>query len=73
MKNYVVIGEKWKRAIVFTDEHYADLYITKNCIAVCCTKYSAADFEAQFGQHAKKVLEYGLNDYNAQILITINA
>ena len=31
MKNYVLIGDKWKRAIVFTDEHYADLYIAKNC------------------------------------------
>lgn len=71
MKNYVLIGEKWKRAIVFTNERYADLYIAKNCPDICCVKYSAADFEAQFGLNAKKVLEYGLNDYNAQVLITI--
>lgn len=71
MKNYVVIGEKWKRAIVFTDETYADYYIAKNCPDVCCEKYSEADFNARFALHATKVLEYGLNEYNAQVLITI--
>jgi hypothetical protein len=71
MKNYVVIGEKWKRAIVFTNEYYADYYMTKNCPGVCCIKYSEDDFNAEFGAHAHKVLEYGLNDYNAQSLIVI--
>lgn len=71
MKNYVVIGEKWKRAIVFTSEYYADVYITKNCAGVCCHKYTAADFNAQFGNYANKLLEYGVNAYNAQMLIII--
>jgi hypothetical protein len=72
MKNYVVIGEKWKRAIVFTDEHFADIYMAKNCPGVCCEKYSEADFQALFGHNAQQVLEYGLNEYNAQVLITIS-
>ncbi|OQX07699.1 MAG: hypothetical protein BWK73_27330 [Thiothrix lacustris] len=71
MKNYVVIGEKWKRAIVFTSEYYADYYMAKNCPGVCCEKYSEADFNSTFGQRAHTVLEYGINDYNAQALILI--
>ncbi len=71
MKNYVVIGEKWKRTIVFTDESYADYYIAKNCQDVCCEKYSADEFNALFAAQATKVLEYGLNEYNAQALILL--
>ena len=73
MKNYVVIGEMWKRAIVFLDESYADLYISKNCTGVFCRKYSEKEFNERFGKIAKTVQEYGLNTYNAQQLIILNS
>lgn len=73
MKNYVVIGEMWKRAIVFLDEGCADLYISKNCHGVFCRKYSEADFNEQFGKIAKTIQEYGANSYNAQALIIFNS
>ena len=72
MKNYVVIGEMWKRAIVFLDESYADLYISRNCHGVFCRKYSEAEFNERFGKIAKTVQEYGVNAYNAQTLIIFN-
>ncbi len=72
MKNYVVIGEMWKRAIVFRDEQYADFYINKNCNGIFCRKYSESEFDERFGKMAKTVQEYGLNAYGAHHLIILN-
>ncbi len=73
MKNYVVIGDMWKRAIVFLDENYADLYISKNCEGVFCRKYSEQEFNERYGKIAKTIQEYGLNVYNAQQLIILSS
>ncbi len=73
MRNYLVIGEKWKRAIVFSNEHYADLYISKNCTGEnLCTKYSAEEFTAAFEGLVQKAMPFGPNDYMAQKLLVLS-
>jgi hypothetical protein len=71
MKNFVIIGDLWKRVIEFTSEAKADAYMAKNCHTVCCEKCSEAEFEARFANVSKRSLEYGLNEYNALRLIIL--
>ena len=37
MKNFVIIGDLWKRVIEFTSEAKADAYMAKNCHTVAGT------------------------------------
>lgn len=71
MKNYLVIGEKWKRAIVFWNEYYTDHYIARNCADLAYQKYSEAEFHAIFADTHKQYKEYGPNYYMAQSLILL--
>lgn len=71
MKNYLVMGEKWVRAIVFADEACADRYIEKNCTNVNYLRYSEAEFNAAYADADLRVMEYGVNDYMARALIVI--
>ncbi len=71
MKNYLVLGEKWKRAIVFWNEQYANHYIERNCLDIPYQKYSEAEFHAHFAEVHKKYMEYGPNHYMAQSLILL--
>lgn len=71
MKNYLVVGEKWVRAIVFADEQCADRYIEKNCANIRYTCYSEAEFHEAYAQAELRVMEYGVNDYFAKALIVI--
>jgi hypothetical protein len=71
MKNYLVIGEKWVRAIVFADEQCADFYIEKNCANVAYKRYSEAEFNEVYAEAELSVMEYGINDYWAKALIII--
>jgi hypothetical protein len=71
MKNYLVMGEKWVRAIVFADEQCADRYIGKNCANINYQRYSEAEFYAEYANAELRVLEYGVNDYLAKALIVI--
>ncbi|HRJ51567.1 MAG TPA: hypothetical protein PLE99_02280 [Candidatus Thiothrix moscowensis] len=71
MKNYLVMGEKWVRAIVFADEQCADRYIEKNCTNISYQRYSAEEFNAAYADAELRVMEYGVNDYMARALIVI--
>lgn len=71
MKNYLVIGEKWVRAIVFADEQGADRYIKKNCANIEYKCYSEAEFNEVYAQTEQRIMEYGVNDYWAKSLIII--
>jgi hypothetical protein len=71
MKNYLLIGEKWVRAIVFADEQAADLYIEKNCENVEYKRYSEAEFNEVYDQAELRVMEYGVNEYLAKALIIV--
>jgi hypothetical protein len=71
VKNFVIIGDLWKRVIEFVSEANADAYIANNCPGVCCEKCSEAEFEERFARVSKKSLEYGLNEYNALRLIIL--
>ena len=71
MKNYVVIGEKWNRAIVFLNELYANSYIEENCKNIDYETYSEAEFYGWYANTNKKVLAYGPNYYMAQTLIIL--
>ena len=71
MKNYLVIGEKWVRAIVFLDEQCANYYIEKKCTNINYQQYSESEFNEIYAHSEQRVMEYGLNDYMAQKLIVI--
>lgn len=71
MKNYLVIGEKWVRAIVFSDEMGAELYIAKNCAGIEYQRYSEAEFNETYADADMREMEYGVNDYMARRLIVI--
>jgi hypothetical protein len=71
MKNYLVMGEKWVRAIVFADEQGADRYVEKNCANIEYKRYSEAEFNEAYAQTEQRVMEYGVNDYWAKALIII--
>lgn len=71
MKNYLVVGEKWLRAIVFADEQCADRYIEKNCTNIDYQRYSEEEFYQVYAEAELRIMEYGVNDYFAQTLIVI--
>lgn len=71
MKNYLVLGEKWVRAIVFADEQCVDYFIEKNCVKSGYERYSEEEFNRVYAGFKMKVMEYGVNDYFARSLIVI--
>ncbi len=71
MKNYLVIGEKWVRALVFTDETGAERYIEKNCAGIEYQRYSEAEFNEIYADADMREMEYGINEYMARCLIII--
>ncbi|MEB4592771.1 hypothetical protein VSS37_17450 [Candidatus Thiothrix sp. Deng01] len=72
MKNYVIIGHLWLRAIEFVNEERADAYITKNCNPETeCGKYTQEEFYTEFQEFYLESHEYGVNEYGALRLIII--
>ncbi|HPE60931.1 MAG TPA: hypothetical protein PLB10_11400 [Thiolinea sp.] len=71
MKNYVVLGEKWLRAMVFANDAGADSYTERNCTNIRYQRYSEAEFSQLYAHADMRTLKYGANDAMAQALIVI--
>ena len=72
MKNYVVLGEKWLRAMVFANDAGADGYTEKNCTNIRYQRYSEAEFRNAYAHANMRLLKYGANGHMAQALIIIH-
>ncbi len=70
MKNYLVLGEKWVRAMVFADEADANDYTEKNCAHIPYQRYSEAEFKRIYVNSGKHRLEYK-NDYRQAVPLII--
>lgn len=56
MKNFVLLGHLWKRAIEFVNEASADHYIAKHCQGIDYEKCSAEELNTRFASTSKKYL-----------------
>lgn len=58
MKNFVLLGQLWKRAIEFVNEASADRYIATHCQGIDYEKCSADELHTRFADADKQYLTY---------------
>ena len=58
MRNFVLLGQLWKRAIEFVNEASADRYIAKRCQGIAYEKCSEDELNARFAGMDKQYLDY---------------
>lgn len=58
MKNFVLLGSLWKRAVEFVSEEQADQYIAQRCQGIDYEKCSADEVHSRFAGLQKKYLSY---------------
>lgn len=71
MKNFVLLGSLWRRALEFANEANADQYINKYCQGIDYEKCSAAEVHTRFAGFQKKYLDYDnqRNDIRGMIVV----
>jgi len=58
MKNFVLLGSLWRRAVEFANEASADQYIAQHCQGIDYEKCSAAEVQSRFAGFPKKYFSY---------------
>ncbi|WP_298610550.1 hypothetical protein [uncultured Thiothrix sp.] len=71
MKNFVLLGSLWKRAVEFVNEAQADQYIAQRCQGIDYEKCSAAEVDSRFAGLQKKYLSYDQNQHPIRGLIVV--
>ncbi|MFI0397515.1 MAG: hypothetical protein ACH34X_00430 [Thiolinea sp.] len=58
MKNFVLLGSLWRRAVEFANEASADQYIAQHCQGIDYEKCSADELQSRFAGLKKEYLNY---------------
>ncbi|HMT92990.1 hypothetical protein [uncultured Thiothrix sp.] len=73
MKNFVLLGSLWKRAVEFVSEAQADQYIVQRCQGIDYEKCSADEVDSRFAGLQKKYLSYDHSQYPIRGVIVIQS
>ncbi|MEN9434439.1 MAG: hypothetical protein RLZZ422_2028 [Pseudomonadota bacterium] len=71
MKNFVLLGHLWKRAIEFVNEASADRYIAKHCQGINYEKYSEEELSTRLAGCDTKYITYANEQDNARGVIVV--
>lgn len=73
MKNFVLLGSLWKRAVEFVNETQADQYIAQRCQGIDYEKCSVDEVDARFAGLQKKYLSYDHTQYPIRGMIVVQS
>lgn len=71
MKNYVLMGCLWKRALEFTNEEQADQYIAQHCHSIDYEKCSAEEIQTRFAGFKQKHLDVANDENDIRSMTTV--
>jgi hypothetical protein len=58
MKNFVILGQLWRRAVEFPNEAQADEYIAQSCQEIAYEQCSAAELQERFAGYKQVYLSH---------------
>lgn len=73
MKNFVLIGRLWQRALEFVNEASADRYIAQHCQDIAYEKCSQAEVETRFADFKKKYSNYVDDQHDIRGMIILQS